>query len=108
MIKNLLFLLFFSLTITVSGQEGRLAAFSAVRIDASNIEIRWTMKAGVSCQSPEVQRSTDGINFESIYRYPGVCGGGQFEESFNWIDNRAPADRSSYYRLKIDEGEFLL
>ncbi|MAY84849.1 MAG: hypothetical protein CMP59_12020 [Flavobacteriales bacterium] len=86
--------------------QGRLAAFSAVRLDRENVQVNWTMKAGVSCQSPEVQRSTDTLNFSSIFRYPGVCGGGATEESFSWIDKNALADRDTYYRLRIDDGEF--
>lgn len=91
---------------TLNAQEGRLAAFSAIRLDEGSVQILWTMKAGVSCQSPEVQISTDSIEFRSIYRYPGVCGGGATEESFSWIHSNAPSNADAYYRLKIDEGEF--
>lgn len=90
----------------LSAQEGRLADFSAIQLNRSNVQISWTMKAGVSCQSPEVQRSTDSLNFNSIYRYPGVCGGGDEQETYRWIDSRAILNAKSYYRLKIDEGEF--
>lgn len=90
----------------LNGQEGRLADFSVVKLDNINIEVRWVMKAGVSCLSPEVQNSYDGVEFSSIYRYPGVCGGGAEEESFRWIHSNANSSKKSYYRLKIDEGEF--
>lgn len=87
-------------------QGERLANFNAVRIDRNNIDIRWTMKAGVSCQSPQVQRSTNGQSFTTIYTFPGVCGGGQTEEDFNWIDQNPVQVGDSYYRLRIDDGEF--
>ena len=90
----------------LAAQEGRLADFSVDQLNRSNVQIKWTMKAGVSCQSPEVQRSIDSLNFISIYRYPGVCGGGDEEESYSYIDHKAIQNAKSYYRLKIDEGEF--
>jgi len=87
-------------------QAGRLASFSAIRLNRENVQINWTMKAGVSCQSPEVQRSLDSLEFTSIYRYPGVCGGGATEESFSWIDSKTILGSDIYYRLKIDDGEY--
>jgi hypothetical protein len=103
-----LFLLICSigLAFALYAQEGRLANFTVSQLDRSNVQISWTMKAGVSCQSPEVQRSSDSLKFNSIYRYPGVCGGGNEQETYSWIDSRAIKGKKSYYRLKIDEGEF--
>ena len=104
--RSLLFIFGLFYCFGLWAQEGRLAAFSVNELDRSNVQINWTMKAGVSCQNPEVQRSTDSLNFNSIYRYPGVCGGGDEQESYSWIDSRPIRSNKSYYRLKIDEGEF--
>lgn len=90
----------------LSAQSGRLADFSAVKLRGERVLVRWTMKAGVSCQSPEVERSVDGETFTAIFRYPGICGGGATEESFDYIDPNPILDRTSYYRLKIDDSEY--
>jgi len=103
--STLLWFLLFSIP-CFAQQEGRLDDFSAVRLDGRNVEIRWTLKAGVSCQSPEVQRGRDTVTFTSIYRYPGVCGGGETAETYSWIDPQASSERNLYYRLRIDDGEF--
>ena len=100
----LLILLFSFDSLRVQGE--RLASFSAVRIDDSNVEVRWVLKANVSCQSPQVQRSSDGANFNTLYTYPGVCGGSPNEEKYSWIDSDALQNKTLYYRLRIDDAEF--
>ncbi len=102
----ILFLLVLSADL-LKAQGERLAAFSAERLDGRNaVEVRWTLKANVSCQSPQVQRSNDKEVFTTIYTYPGVCGGAANEESYQWIDTRALNNYKFYYRLKIDDAEF--
>ena len=84
-----------------------MAHFSANRLEAKNIvEVRWTLKANVSCQSPQVQRSTNGELFSTIYTFPGVCGGSPSEESYSWIDQSALDSYTYFYRLRIDDAEY--
>lgn len=90
----------------IFAQEGRLAAFNAVKLNDENVEVRWTLKANVSCQSPQVQRGLDSLSFETVYIYPGVCGGTGEEESYSWIDSDLLPASKIYYRLRIDDGEY--
>lgn len=109
--KNLLFkiplLLLLLSNCLLKAQGERLASFNAVRLDGRNVvEVKWVLKANVSCQSPQVQRSVDAVNFNTIYTYPGVCGGSANEENYSWIDSDALENYKLYYRLRIDDAEY--
>jgi Secretion system C-terminal sorting domain len=85
----------------LSAQEDFLSNLSATQL-GNLVRIDFTVAAGTSyCLGVDLERSTDGINFESIGFLPGVCGGSEFEESYFMIDSLPPINRVNYYRLDM-------
>ena len=62
---RILVLLLILKTQFVFGQENLLVNFTGAQIE-NYIHLNFTVSAGISCLGTEVQRSTDGIQFETI------------------------------------------
>lgn len=60
--------------------------------------IIWTVPAGVSCDNVSVEYSADSFFFNEIYNYPGVCGGGNTAQTYQFRHRDVPTG-SSYYRI---------
>jgi hypothetical protein len=91
------FLLCVYCSINVSAQKA-VRLFEAQRISDQQIQLNWTTSAGITCQDLFIERSTNKIDFEEVYRHSGVCGSSDEEISYFWIDE-TPLPGISYYRL---------
>jgi hypothetical protein len=91
------FLLLLCCSINVSAQKA-VRLFEAQRISDQQIQLNWTTSAGITCQDLFIERSTNKVDFEEVYRHSGVCGSSDEEISYFWIDETA-LPGISYYRL---------
>lgn len=103
---SLLLLLFFNGSLF--SQSPRIARFSISPVNDNKLIVNWTMTAGSTCPTVEVQRSNNGRDFETVYYYPSICGNSDKEESYNWIDANPKLYSINYYRIKLTEREFTL
>ena len=97
------FLILFSVFTTHSQTEGQeiLSAFD-VQQAGDAVLVNFTIEAGISyCLGVDLERSNDGIQFESVVHLPGVCGGSEFEESYLLWDSLPPLNQLIYYRLDL-------
>jgi hypothetical protein len=77
---------------------------SALRADqmGNQVRIDLVISAGISyCVGIDLERSTDGENFEVIDQIAGVCGGGEFEEAYSLFDESPIPNQLNYYRLNL-------
>jgi len=92
----------------MQAQSIRLSNFNIDLVDNNKVLVRWVMNAGSTCRTLEVERSENRVDFNSVYAYPGICGGTDEEEAYTWVDDQAGLNRMLYYRVKLAEGEYSL
>lgn len=63
------------------------------------IRVAWTMQGGSTCFGLDVERSTDGIDFQQVHRIEGICGDPTIAVPFSWIDGSPPELSTVYYRI---------
>lgn len=54
---------------------------------------------GNPCKGIRVHQSTDGINFQDIYEFPGICGSPSADESYYYTDESPGKNKLNFYRL---------
>jgi hypothetical protein len=106
--SKLILVLFCLFANVVLAQSSRIIEFNASFQQNSNVLIKWTVGAGSTCNAPQVQHSLNGLNFNTVYTYPGVCGGTDEPESYQWVHASAKQFAFNYYRILLDDGEFTL
>lgn len=108
MLKIYLLLLFSILfnSLKSFAQSPRIDYFNVEKINADAALVKWRMTAGSTCLNLEVQRSKTNDTYTTVYAYPGVCGSSDSSILYDWIDANALPYQVSYYRIKLEEGEY--
>jgi hypothetical protein len=90
------------ITINSFSQEADvvLTKFFAAQQDET-VYLRWTMKAGSTCEDTYLERSPDGIAYERIGLIGGICGSPDQDITFEFTDTMPLVNRTSYYRLLL-------
>jgi hypothetical protein len=65
------------------------------------VQLRWTISAGQTCNGTSIERSTDTIRWEKIGEIPGVCGSSAAAVPYNFIDNSPVSNTVNFYRLEL-------
>lgn len=86
-------------------QSPRIGSFFLEKTLRNQVIVNWSMKAGSTCPSLQVERKVNG-QFKLVYTYPSVCGEEDREVFYSWIDEAAPNYSVVEYRIKLDESEF--
>ncbi|MBA3899291.1 MAG: T9SS type A sorting domain-containing protein [Bacteroidetes bacterium] len=89
----------FTFNFTIAQNSEALARFNVSETEGGYM-ISWTIKAGFSCYSVDVEHSTDGIYFTKIYTYPGICGGPGTNETYSYL-HKSPHTGRNYYRMDM-------
>lgn len=75
-----------------------MTSFSVKKI-GNTVNIQWVTASETNCSHFEIQRSIDGINFETIFRINGT--NKQTKNSYQYNDNNLPKQTNvAYYRIK--------
>jgi hypothetical protein len=77
-----------------------LENFLAVQQD-DDVFLRWTIKAGFTCDGTRIQWSEDGVSFEKVGEIPGVCGSPNQSVTYDFTDTVPQYNRMNYYRLDM-------
>ena len=77
-----------------------LAGFTGVP-QASQVQLRWIISAGETCNGTLIERSTDTIHWQSIGEIPGVCGSSSAPLPYNYIDDSPVRNTINFYRLEL-------
>ena len=69
----------------------------------THVQIDWTVAAGNQCQDLEIQHSLDGVNFETVYTYAGICGDPNVTLSYAYAHSEPILNHANYYRIKVNQ-----
>lgn len=87
--------------IHLKAQSDTIFSRFEVQAFAGKVGIGFTIRGGILCSGVRVERSNDGLLFEPIYEFPGVCGSPGSDESYQWIDEDPAANQLLHYRLEL-------
>ena len=65
------------------------------------VQLRWTISSGETCNGTFIERSTDKINWIEIGDIPGVCGSSSAPVPYNFIDDSPVSNTINFYRLEL-------
>jgi hypothetical protein len=88
----------FSNPATAQTADDILSKFFAVQQD-DEVLLRWTIRAGNTCEDTFIERSLDGIQYERIGIIAGVCGSPDQSVTYDFYDTMPAPNRINHYRL---------
>ena len=88
-------------TLTLTGQHHYLLDDFRVFKEKDRVILNWTLKKGSTCVGTGILRSTDGVNYEVIGEYQGICGSNESAQSYNFIDESPVKNAKNYYLLEL-------
>jgi len=65
------------------------------------IRLNWAIYGGNTCEGTLIQRSGDGLSFETIGEIAGICGSPDVDVPYVFYDERPLTNRVNYYRLEL-------
>jgi len=109
--KNFRFLLpgfiFCVFHISAKSQEAdSILSYFAGAISENKIQVNWAISGGNTCEGTIVQRSVDGLFFNTIGEIGGVCGSPDFEIPYFFIDENPLPNTVNFYRLELGSQGF--
>jgi len=97
----ILSLAFWGLNSSAFAQEVNILDGFIGTAQSSQVQLRWTITSGETCNGTLIERSTDKLNWKLIGEIAGVCGSSASPVSFNFIDSVPIANTINYYRLEL-------
>lgn len=86
---------------TLCAQEALiLDGFTGVA-QPEQVQLRWTISSGETCNGTFIERSIDTINWIKIGDIPGVCGSSSAPVPYNFIDDSPVNNTVNFYRLEL-------
>ncbi len=68
---------------------------------SGQVQLRWVISAGQTCNGTFIERSNDTIHWENIGEIPGICGSSAAPVPYNFIDGSPIANSLNFYRLEL-------
>lgn len=94
-----------SISATASGPLPITLGQFAGTINSNNsVSLSWTTYSEINSKEFQLERSSDGINFETITVIP-AAGYSTIAINYNYIDNAHPQKPAIYYRLKLVDND---
>ncbi len=87
--------------LTLSAQPDPLLEHFSISQNDGRVLLNWVTRPGSTCEGVYVMRSTDSLNYELIYHYPGICGGPNTAMSYSYLDEHPVANYRNFYRLEL-------
>ena len=105
MLKKLKFpLIFFLFLLPAKLSFGQLdTIFKVLTVNQvdEGVLVNFTIRGGITCSGVTIQKSSDGINYENVYEFSGICGAPSTDETYNYTDTDPVINNISYYRLDL-------
>jgi hypothetical protein len=99
--KKLSIFIFLLCNYIASAQQDSIFKYINAVQTEDGVLISFTIKGGITCTGVEVERSKDGISFDAIYEFVGVCGSISVDESYSFLDSSPEKNHLNYYRLEL-------
>lgn len=77
-----------------------LDAITAIENDGK-VYLRWTMKAGNTCNGIRIYRSLDSLSFNTIGQINGICGSSSESISYDFTDVNPQLNARNYYTIEL-------
>ena len=75
-------------------------SFTVKQVD-EGVLISFTIRGGIICSGVKIEKSDDGVKFQEVYEFAGVCGSVNTDETYSYIDENPFINSNSYYRLDL-------
>lgn len=75
-----------------------------VQAEQNHVQIRFTTKAGFTCEDIIIRHGTDSSQLSPIYTYLGICGSTSEEVTYTYLFNSVVFNVPNYFQ--IDLGQF--
>jgi hypothetical protein len=99
-------ILFFLLSLQVGAQnEPDYENFTAFDFEG-NVYLSWILPAGNTCLGIQVYRSEDGVAFDEIGWFYGICGSNSESVPYSFVDEKPILNQINYYRIELGQGRF--
>lgn len=72
----------------------------------NTIRLNWTIIGGNTCNGILIQRSSNGISFETIGEIAGVCGSPDVDVPYVFSDENPVPNQQNHYRLELGSQGF--
>lgn len=97
------YLLFFFLLLASALKAQETESLDAINALENNAKVylRWTMKAGNTCNGIRIYRSLDSTNFNTIGQINGICGSSTESISYDFIDESPALNDINYYTIEL-------
>lgn len=82
-------------------QSDSIFSYFTVQQKDNSIVLLFTIKGGIQCTGLKVERSGDGMSYQEIYEFPGICGSPGADESYIFTDAYPERNKINYYRMQI-------
>lgn len=101
-VKAFFLIVFFALSFNEAfAQNGiELNNFSG-SAQADQVQLRWVISAGQTCNGTFIERSADRLAWEQIGEIPGVCGNSSAAVPYTFVDEFPFKNTINYYRLEL-------
>lgn len=93
----------------LKGQQAHpiLSYFSVIAAN-NNVQLNWAITGGNTCNGIRVQRSTDGVYFETIGEIGGICGSPDVDVPYVYLDMDPASNKTNFYRLELGSQGFTI
>jgi len=95
-----LFLIFSTFQVLKAQEDAIYDDFIGVA-QPSEIQLRWVILGGQTCNGTFIERSSDTINWYLVGDIQGVCGSSSAPVAYNFIDDAPLSNAINYYRLEL-------
>lgn len=68
---------------------------------ASQVLVRFSLRAGQTCPGYEILHSTDSVNYIPVYSYVGICGDQNVDESYSYLHGGPTYNMTNFYKVNI-------
>lgn len=85
--------------------QSRITKLNAIVL-GDNIRIDFTISAGNACAGYSILKSTDTLNFTTVYEYGGVCGDALVDESHSFLDTNVAKNTNLFYKIYIPPSDY--
>lgn len=95
-----LFFAFNSLSLIAQTPHPILRTFNATLV-GDDVRLNWIITGGETCSGIVIQRSLDGLFFETIGKIDGICGSPDVDVPYVFVDPAPAENQQNTYRLEL-------
>lgn len=88
------------LFVSLSAFSQRIQDFHLLEAN-SNVAVKFAIGKGSQCGGYKIWHSSDSVNFNEVYNYPGVCGDVNVTQNHSFTHSTPVANGYNYYKVEL-------